>query len=53
VLVGERPSPEVLQRAGQAAARQCEPLADVDGTPDYKRRVAGVYTTRALARALG
>jgi aerobic carbon-monoxide dehydrogenase medium subunit len=52
VLVGERPSPELLQRAGQAAARQCEPLADVDGTPDYKRRVAGVYTTRALARAL-
>src|SRR5919199_34575 len=52
VLVGERPSPELLARAGQAAARQCEPLADVDGTPDYKRRVAGVYTTRALARAL-
>ena len=52
VLVGERPSPELLQRAGQAAARQCEPLADVDGTPDYKRRVTGVYTTRALARAL-
>jgi carbon-monoxide dehydrogenase medium subunit len=52
VLVGERPSPELLQRAGQAAARQCDPLADVDGTPEYKRRVAGVYTTRALARAL-
>jgi carbon-monoxide dehydrogenase medium subunit len=52
VLVGEPPSPELLQRAGQAAARQCEPLADVDGTPDYKRRVTGVYTARALARAL-
>jgi carbon-monoxide dehydrogenase medium subunit len=52
VLVGERPSPELLERAGQAAARQAEPLADVDGTPDYKRRVAGVFTARALARAL-
>jgi aerobic carbon-monoxide dehydrogenase medium subunit len=52
VLVGERPSPELLERAGQAAARQAEPLADVDGTPDYKRRVAGVYTARAIARAL-
>jgi carbon-monoxide dehydrogenase medium subunit len=52
VLVGERPSPELLQRAGRAAAKQAEPLADVDGTVDYKRRVAGVFTARALARAL-
>src|SRR3954469_12413306 len=52
VLVGERPSAELLERAGQAAARQSDPLADVDGTPDYKRRVAGVFTARALARAL-
>src|SRR3954466_10426037 len=52
VLAGERPSPELLERAGRAAAAQCDPLADVDGTPDYKRRVAGVYTTRALAKAL-
>ena len=52
VLVGERPSAELLARAGQAAAKQAEPLADVDGTVDYKRRVAGVFTTRALARAL-
>jgi len=53
VLVGERPSPELFVRAGQAAARQAEPLADVDGTVDYKRRVAGIYTARALAQALG
>jgi carbon-monoxide dehydrogenase medium subunit len=52
VLVGERPSAELLARAGQAAAKQADPLADVDGTVDYKRRVAGVFTTRALARAL-
>jgi carbon-monoxide dehydrogenase medium subunit len=53
VLVGERPSAELLERAGQAAAHQAEPLADVDGTVDYKRRVAGVFTARAIARALG
>ena len=52
VLVGERPSAELFERAGRAAARQADPLADVDGTPDYKRRVAGVFTARALARAL-
>jgi carbon-monoxide dehydrogenase medium subunit len=53
VLVGERPSAELLERAGQAAAHQAEPLADVDGTVDYKRRVAGVFTARAIAGALG
>jgi carbon-monoxide dehydrogenase medium subunit len=52
VLVGERPSPELFARAGQAAARQAEPLADIDGSADYKRRVTGVYSARALARAL-
>src|SRR4051794_32392829 len=52
VLAGEGPSAEALERAGQAAARQAEPLADVDGTPDYKRRVTGVFTARAIARAL-
>jgi carbon-monoxide dehydrogenase medium subunit len=52
VLVGERPSAELFRRAGEAAARQSKPLADVDGSEDYKRRVVGVYTSRALERAL-
>jgi len=52
VLRGERPSPELLTRAGDAAARQSAPLDDIDGTVDYKRRVIGVYTRRALDRAL-
>lgn len=52
LLVGERPEPELLRRAGEAAARQSKPLADVDGSEDYKRRVIRVYTARALAKAL-
>jgi carbon-monoxide dehydrogenase medium subunit len=52
VLVGERPSAELFARAGDAAARQAAPLPNIDGSADYKRRVAGVYTARALARAL-
>jgi carbon-monoxide dehydrogenase medium subunit len=52
VLRGESPTPEVLARAGDAAAGQSEPLDDVDGSPGYKRRVIGVYTRRALAAAL-
>jgi len=53
VLIGEKPSPALLGRAAEAAARQSAPLADIDGSAEYKRRVIGVYTRRALERALG
>ena len=52
VLMGERPSAELFASAGAAAAKQSKPLADVDGSEEYKRRMCGVYTTRALTRAL-
>jgi carbon-monoxide dehydrogenase medium subunit len=52
VLRGHQPSEELFRRAGDAAAAQSEPLADVDGNEDYKRHVVGVYTRRALEKAL-
>ena len=52
VLVGERPTPALLREAGDAAARGSDPLGDTDGSADYKRRVIGVYTRRALEAAL-
>ncbi|MGH9117724.1 MAG: FAD binding domain-containing protein [Acidimicrobiales bacterium] len=52
VLVGEAPTVELLAAAGAAAARQSDPLDDIDGSADYKRRVIGVYVRRALERAL-
>ena len=53
VLRGNAPSEDLLRAAGDAAAAQSEPLADVDGSQDYKRHVVGVYTRRALEKALG
>jgi aerobic carbon-monoxide dehydrogenase medium subunit len=52
VLRGETPSADLLRAAGDAAAAQSEPLADVDGDEAYKRTVIGVYTRRALEKAL-
>jgi carbon-monoxide dehydrogenase medium subunit len=52
LLVGSEPSDEVFRRAGDAAAAQSQPLADVDGNEDYKRHVVGVYTRRALEKAM-
>jgi carbon-monoxide dehydrogenase medium subunit len=51
-LRGSEPSDELFRRAGDAAAAQSQPLADVDGNEDYKRHVVGVYTRRALEKAL-
>jgi carbon-monoxide dehydrogenase medium subunit len=52
VLAGSAPSGDLLRAAAEAAAAQSEPLADVDGNEDYKRHVVGVYTRRALEKAL-
>jgi carbon-monoxide dehydrogenase medium subunit len=51
LLVGETPSPELFERAGQAAAAACTPVTDQRGSAEYKRHVAGVLATRALSRA--
>jgi carbon-monoxide dehydrogenase medium subunit len=53
VLLGNEPSEELFRRAGDAAAAQSDPLADVDGNEDYKRHVVGIYTRRALEKAMG
>jgi carbon-monoxide dehydrogenase medium subunit len=53
LLTGREPTQELFAEAGRAAAGQSTPLADVDGSEDYKRRVVGVYTSRALHGALG
>jgi carbon-monoxide dehydrogenase medium subunit len=52
VLNGNEPSEAVLRAAGEAAAKQSDPLADVDGNEDYKRHVVEVFTRRALEKAL-
>ena len=52
VLVGDRAVDELFRRPGDAAAAQSDPLADVDGNEDYKRHVVGVYTRRALEKAM-
>ena len=50
-LVGQRPTPEVLEAAGRAAAAQCDPSADLRGSVEYKRDLTRVLTKRAIARA--
>lgn len=50
-LIGNAISEEVLEAAGQAAANECDPSADLRGSVDYKRDMARVLTKRAIRKA--
>lgn len=55
-LVGETPSPELIEEAGRLAARDARPISDTRGSADYRRSLVAVLTARALGdccRALG
>jgi carbon-monoxide dehydrogenase medium subunit len=51
-LTGQSPSEELFRRAGEAAARQAQPVADVRGPIDYKRAMVAEMTVRALRIAV-
>lgn len=51
-LTGKRPDDAVLEAAGQAAAAECDPSADLRGQVDYKRDLVRVLTKRAVRRAV-
>lgn len=56
-LINQAPTEAVLEAAGQAAAFECEPSADLRGQVDYKRDLIRVLVKRvtkaAVARAQG
>ena len=52
VLVGQTPSEARLEAAGQAAAAECDPSADLRGQVDYKRDMVRILTKRAVRRAI-
>jgi carbon-monoxide dehydrogenase medium subunit len=51
VLVGQKPSSELFDRAAALAAEDCDPVADQRGSVEYKRHLAAELTRRALQRA--
>jgi carbon-monoxide dehydrogenase medium subunit len=52
VLAGQAPAPAVLQRAADLVVETIRPDADLHASAEYRRRVAGVLTRRALALAV-
>jgi carbon-monoxide dehydrogenase medium subunit len=51
LLTGQRPSSELIRAAADAAAERSSPQADLRGTVDYKKHLAGVLVARGLRQA--
>ncbi len=53
LLAGQKPSAELIRAAADAASTRSEPQADLRGSVEYKRHLAGVLVARGLRQALG
>jgi len=52
LLAGQKPSAELIRAASDAAWHRSAPQADLRGTVEYKKHLAGVLVARGLRQAL-
>ena len=52
ILRGQKPSDDLIRAAADAASRRSEPQADLRGSVEYKKHLAGVLVARGLRQAL-
>ena len=52
LLAGQRPSADLISAASNAAWQRSTPQADLRGTVEYKKHLAGVLVARGLRQAL-
>jgi carbon-monoxide dehydrogenase medium subunit len=53
LLAGQKPSSELIRAASNAAWQRSAPQADLRGTVEYKKHLAGILVARGLRQALG
>jgi CO/xanthine dehydrogenase FAD-binding subunit len=49
MLEGQMPSEELFTEAGQVASSEASPISDIRASGDYRKKMVGVLTRRALA----
>jgi carbon-monoxide dehydrogenase medium subunit len=52
LLAGQKPTADLIRAAADAASRRSEPQADLRGSVEYKKHLAGVLVARGLRQAL-
>jgi carbon-monoxide dehydrogenase medium subunit len=52
LLAGQKPSADLIRAAADAASARSEPQADLRGSVEYKKHLAGVLVARGLRQAL-
>jgi carbon-monoxide dehydrogenase medium subunit len=52
LLVGQKPSPELIRAASDAAWKRSAPQEDLRGTVEFKKHLAGTLVARGLRQAL-
>jgi carbon-monoxide dehydrogenase medium subunit len=52
-LIGQKPTADLVRAAGEAASRRSSPQADLRGSVEFKKNLAGVLVARGLRQALG
>jgi carbon-monoxide dehydrogenase medium subunit len=52
LLKGQKPTADLIRAAGDAARKLADPVADLRGSADYKKNMAGVLVRRALIKSL-
>ncbi|MGN0703625.1 MAG: FAD binding domain-containing protein [Lentihominibacter sp.] len=53
VLKGQRITPEIAAKAGEAAMEDCSPISDVRASAEYRHDMVRVFTKRAVLKAAG
>lgn len=53
LLEGKKISPGLLERAQELAEKSVDPITDVRGTEEYRRRLIGVFIRRSMEHILG
>ena len=51
MLVGQKPTPEVIEAAAERAAAEAHPISDVRASADFRRYLVGVLTARMVQAA--